>query len=82
MATFRGKSGVSNVRYLYDSKNIETANFIGTFDGTSISERVGYDKAVARSKTGKNVVMSATSAKRCKPESVKVGNETYYAYKY
>ena len=82
MAEIRQSKVSANVRYLYDGADLCTANFVGQLIDGRIFEQSGYNKAVALSKNGRNVVMTARSIGRALPEEIKVGKKTYYTFNY
>jgi hypothetical protein len=82
MAELRQSKNVANVRYLYDGSELTSANFVGILQNGQIVEQSGYNKAVALSKNGRNVVMTVNSIGRAHPEEIKVGKRTFYAFNY
>jgi hypothetical protein len=82
MAEIRQSKNVANVRYLYDGADLNSANFVGILQDGRITEQTGYNKAVALSKNGRNVVMTARSIGKAHPEEIKVNKKTYYTFNY
>lgn len=87
MAQIRNAKNVETknniARYLYDMDDIEVANFVGRLvNGVFVPSNTDYNKAVALSKNGKNVVMTSNSVGRVRSEEISVGSETYYAFNY
>jgi len=73
----------SNIEYLYTSKDIGKADFVGKLQDGKLHIDAGYNKLVAKNiNSGRNVVMSEKSVKRMKAHDVTVDNKKYARFTY